>query len=146
MTRSRSPSAAKIRSNPDPPTAPQGSDWLSPDLDRGQPSILRIPCGDPLEEPPLLPIRGYCHSELMLPNNWTATTSRAIEAYRYHADREVLQIVYRDGRKAYDFPCDHSLYAGFLAAGSKGRYVQHTLRPHARRMGWTLTPYRLTQW
>lgn len=64
-------------------------------------------------------------------------SSRAVEAYRYLARDAVLQIVFRQGRQVYDYPCDRDMHAAFLAATSKGQFVSKTLKPHARRLGWS---------
>jgi hypothetical protein len=68
---------------------------------------------------------------------WTLCSSSAVEAYRYLAADGILQIVFRQGRRAYDYPCDSAMYAAFQAAGSKGRFVDRVLRPHAERLGWS---------
>jgi hypothetical protein len=68
---------------------------------------------------------------------WIACTSRAVEAYRYLAHESVLQIVFRQGRRAYDYPCDQTMFDAFLAASSKGRFVERVLKPHARQLGWS---------
>ncbi len=78
----------------------------------------------------------------MQATDWTLVSSRAIEAYRYLPADGVLQIVYRQGRMVYDFPCDQDLFQRFLAAPSLGRFVQNVLRPHARRLGWSRPAYR----
>ena len=77
-----------------------------------------------------------------LSSDWTAVRSRAVEAYRYLPDEGVLQVLYRQGRKVYDFPCDQGLFERFQAAPSAGRFVQYVLRPHARRLGWSRPAYR----
>jgi hypothetical protein len=56
-------------------------------------------------------------------------------------EEAVLQIAYVKGRHVYDFPCTEAMYRAFLAAPSKGRYVQYTLRPYARARGWSRAPY-----
>jgi len=81
-----------------------------------------------------------------LPNNWQPCASSAIEAFRYLPGEGVLQLVFRDGRMHYDYPCDDQLFARFRAAGSKGRFVNTVLKPHARRLGWSRQPYRWTGW
>jgi hypothetical protein len=78
----------------------------------------------------------------MLPSGWNLCPgSRAIEAYRYLPDQEILQIAYVSGRKVYDFPCPPGHYDAFLHAGSAGRYVQNVLRPYAAARGWSRQPY-----
>ena len=79
----------------------------------------------------------------MLPEGWTPTRSRAIEAYRYLPDQGVLQILYRTGRKVYDFPCDAAIYQAFVATSSKGRFVERVLKRHAQALGWSRKPYKL---
>ncbi len=63
--------------------------------------------------------------------------SSAVEAYRYLRGDAVLQIVFRQGRRVYDYPCDESLFSAFVSAPSKGRFVERVLKPHARRLGWS---------
>lgn len=78
----------------------------------------------------------------MLPSGWNLCPgSEAIEAYRYLAGEETLQIAYVSGRKVYDFPCPAFHFEGFLRAGSKGGYVQNVLRPYAHQRGWSRAPY-----
>jgi len=78
-----------------------------------------------------------------LPGDWQRSSSTAIEGYRHLPEAGVLQIVYRQGRQAYDFPCTRAMYEAFVAAGSKGRYVERVLRPYARARGWSRPPRRL---
>ena len=68
---------------------------------------------------------------------WTLCDSSAVEAYRYLPQDAVLQIVFRQGRHAYDYPCDPAMFAGFVNAASKGRFVDQVLKPHAERLGWS---------
>lgn len=68
---------------------------------------------------------------------WTRCTSTAVEAYRYRPDDSVLQIVFRQGRRAYDYPCDRDMYDSFTNASSKGRFVDQVLKPHAEQLGWS---------
>ena len=79
----------------------------------------------------------------MLPADWTSTRSTAIEAYRYRPGDQILQILYRRGRKVYDFPCDEQMYETFVATSSKGRFVERVLKRHARALGWSVRSYRL---
>lgn len=73
---------------------------------------------------------------------WQTTNSKAIRLYRFLPDEGVLEIVYRgtsrSSRIAYAFPCDEQLYQEFLSAWSKGRFVEKTLKPHAKRIGWSV--------
>lgn len=73
---------------------------------------------------------------------WTRCDSRAIEAYRYIAQDRVLQIVFRQGRRVYDYPCDQAMCAAFAAATSKGRFVERVLKPHAQALGWSRPSWR----
>jgi hypothetical protein len=68
---------------------------------------------------------------------WSTCTSRAVEAYRYLAQDGVLQIVFRQSRRVYDYPCDPAMHAAFERAASKGRFVDQVLKPHAQRLGWS---------
>jgi len=77
----------------------------------------------------------------VLPAGWQPCASRAIRAFQYIPEHEVLQIAYVKGRHVYDFPCPNEMYEAFLAASSKGRYVQRVLRPYARARGWSRSPY-----
>ena len=81
-----------------------------------------------------------------LPNGWQSCNSTAVEAFRFLPERSVLQVVFREGRTVYDYPCDSLLFARFEAAPSKGRFVNSTLGPHAKRMGWSVRSYRWTSW
>lgn len=56
-------------------------------------------------------------------------SSTAIEAYRYDPNQGVLQIVFVDGRHAYDYPCSSATFRRFVAASSKGRFVNGVLGP-----------------
>jgi hypothetical protein len=77
----------------------------------------------------------------VIPGDWQQCASEAIAAFRYIPEDQVLQIAYVQGRKVYDFPCQADLFEQFLAAHSKGRFVQHVLRPHARSLSWSRAPY-----
>jgi hypothetical protein len=68
---------------------------------------------------------------------WTTCSSRAVEAYRYLVRDAVLQIVFREGRHVYDYPCDRTIYGAFLEASSKGQFVSRVLKPHAQQLGWS---------
>jgi hypothetical protein len=61
--------------------------------------------------------------------------SEAVQAYRHLPAADVLQIVFRSSGNVYDYPCDPAMYDAFLAAPSKGRFVNSVLAPHARRLG-----------
>jgi hypothetical protein len=50
----------------------------------------------------------------MLPEGWQRSSSSAVEAFRYDADREILQLVFVDGDAVYD---------------------NEVLKPHAERLG-----------
>jgi hypothetical protein len=76
------------------------------------------------------------------PDGWQPCASTAVAAYRFLPDRGVLQLRFRDGRTAYDYPCDQRLFERFLAAGSKGRFVNDVLRPHADAAQNAKTPAR----
>jgi hypothetical protein len=67
----------------------------------------------------------------MPPGTWQRSDSSAVEAFRYDADRGLLQIVFVDGLEAYDYPCPPALYERFLQADSKGRFVNQVLKRHA---------------
>jgi hypothetical protein len=72
----------------------------------------------------------------VLPGGWQPCDSKAVEAFRFLPDRGVLQLVFVEGRMAYDYPCTSDLYERFLRAPSKGRFVNEVLRPYAQRRGW----------
>lgn len=78
----------------------------------------------------------------VLPPDWMTTRSTAIEAYRYRPADKILQILYRKGRKVYDFPCDEEMFKAFETTGSKGRFVERVLKRHARALGWSVRSYR----
>jgi hypothetical protein len=71
----------------------------------------------------------------VLPDGWQQSSSSAVEAFRYDADREILQLVFVDGDAVYDYPCDPHMYVEFLAAPSQGGFVNEVLKPHAERLG-----------
>lgn len=77
---------------------------------------------------------------------WRRVDSTAVEAYRYRPDQAVLQIVFVDGASAYDYPCSAALFADFLSAPSKGRFVNEVLKPHAEARGWTIASSAWTGW
>jgi hypothetical protein len=77
----------------------------------------------------------------MLPSDWQPCASDAIHAYRYLPADGVLQIAYVSGRQVYDFPCPPDLFSQFLAAASKGTFVQRVMRPYASQRGWARQPY-----
>jgi len=72
---------------------------------------------------------------------WHQLDSSAVARYR-HADG-VLELVFVDADMSYDYPCSDFLLAEFLAAPSKGRFVNGVLKPHAEALGWTPTPHEL---
>jgi hypothetical protein len=80
---------------------------------------------------------GFCATMFAMDAPWIESTSSAVATYRYLAQDEVLQIVFQQGRHAYDYPCDASMYDAFLSAESKGRFVERVLKPHAARLGTT---------
>jgi hypothetical protein len=82
----------------------------------------------------------------LLPNGWHPCDSTAVEAYRFLEDRGILQLVFVEGRLAYDYPCTPPLYENFLRAPSKGRFVNETLRPFAEFKGWSGRGRPLTRW
>lgn len=70
-------------------------------------------------------------------DGWQRCDSTAVEAFRFLPGRDVLQLVFVEGRMAYDYPCTGALYEQFLRAGSKGRFVNEVLGPYAQRQGST---------
>lgn len=69
---------------------------------------------------------------VVLPDDgWHPCDSTAVEAFRFLRDRGVLQLVFVEGRTAYDYPCTPELYERFLRAPSKGRFVNEVLKPLA---------------
>jgi hypothetical protein len=72
--------------------------------------------------------------------DWQPCASSAIEAYRYDESRELLELVFVEGRMVYDCPCSAMLFAEFLVAPSKGRFVNGVLKAHAESRGWTPRP------
>ena len=77
----------------------------------------------------------------MLPNGWQECASIAVEAFRFNADRDVLQVAFLDGGMAYDYPCTQLMYQQFERAPSKGQFVNEVLKPHAEEHGWSVQPY-----
>ena len=77
---------------------------------------------------------------VVLSNGWQTCRSTAIKGFRYLEDREVLQLLFVDGRLIYDYPCPRDLYGRFLAAPSKGRFHNEVLKPHAEAQGWSPRP------
>jgi hypothetical protein len=69
---------------------------------------------------------------------WVPCDSSAVTAYR-HRDG-VLALVFADADEFYEFPCSADLFAEFLVAPSKGRFVNGVLKPHAASRGWTPRP------
>jgi ubiquinone/menaquinone biosynthesis C-methylase UbiE len=63
----------------------------------------------------------------VLPEGWQACDSTAVEAYRWRDG--VLELRFVDGRHVYEYTCDEALLARFLAADSKGGFVNQVLRP-----------------
>jgi hypothetical protein len=82
----------------------------------------------------------------VLPNGWQRCSSTAVEAYRYVADRAVLQIVFVDGRQVYDYPCSGETYGRFIRASSKGRFVNEVLKPQVQASGVEVRSYDWTGW
>ncbi len=72
--------------------------------------------------------------------HWQRCDSSAVEAFRFDPEREILELLYTEGRMVYDYPCDAMLFEEFRLAPSKGRFVNGVLKPHAERRGWTPTP------
>ena len=70
--------------------------------------------------------------------DWQPCSSTAIRAYRHN--NGVLEIVYVEGELIYDYPCSELLFAEFLVAPSKGRFVNGVLKPHAEALGRSPTP------
>ncbi|HWK28903.1 MAG TPA: hypothetical protein VNS09_20245 [Solirubrobacter sp.] len=70
--------------------------------------------------------------------DWQPCDSSAVTAYR-HRDG-VLDLVFTDADTYYSYPCSDLLFEDFLAAPSKGRFVNGVLKPHAAELGWTPTP------
>jgi hypothetical protein len=75
----------------------------------------------------------------VLPNGRQAWESTAVEAFRWAGG--TLELLFVDGRQVYDYPCDAALYERFLAAPSKGRFVNEVLKPHADALGHRPVPY-----
>jgi hypothetical protein len=70
--------------------------------------------------------------------DWQVCSSAAIAKYR-HSDG-IVELVYVEGDMIYDYPCSEMLFAEFLVAPSKGRFVNRVLKPQAESSGWTPTP------
>jgi hypothetical protein len=62
---------------------------------------------------------------------WQAVSSRAIDAYRWNAG--VLELRFRATGRIYEYACDEALLARFLAADSKGAFVNQVLKPLDQR-------------
>lgn len=71
---------------------------------------------------------------------WQDCSSSAVRCFR-HGD-DVLEVVFAAGDAVYDFPCSDLLFAEFLVAPSKGRFVNGVLKPHAEALGRPPTPRR----
>ena len=78
---------------------------------------------------------------MTLPSGWQPCISEAIEAYCYLPDERVLKIAYIKSKQAYDFPCPPRLFEDFLAAPSKGQFVERVLKPAASALGWSRPKY-----
>lgn len=76
----------------------------------------------------------------MLSNDWQRCRSTAVKAFRYLEDQQVLQLLFVDGRRAYDYPCPPDIFERFLAAPSKGHFHNEVLKPHAEAQGWSPRP------
>ena len=76
----------------------------------------------------------------MLSSDWQTCRSSAVKAFRYLADREILQLLFVGRPVAYDYPCPPEMYERFLAAPSKGRFHYEVLQPHAEAQGWSPRP------
>ena len=67
--------------------------------------------------------------------------SSAVAAFRYRADRGVLDLVFVENEPVYyDYPCDELLFDEFLRVPSKGKFVNGVLKRHAESRGWTPRP------
>lgn len=82
----------------------------------------------------------------MLPNGWQACNSTAVEAFRFVAARDILQVVFVESRMMYDYPCTDLMYARFAGASSKGRFVNEVLKPYAELRGWSSHPRSWSSW
>jgi hypothetical protein len=100
----------------------------------------------PSAVPPGHPVRAVGDHLGVLPNGWQRCGSTAIEAFRFAPDRGVLQLLFREGRMVYDYPCSDSLYERFVRAPSKGRFVNEVLKPYAQHRGWSRPPARWSSW
>lgn len=80
----------------------------------------------------------------VLPSGWQPCDSTAVEAFRFLPEHHVLQLLFVEGRMAYDYPCTDELYKAFLRAPSKGRFVNEVLKPYADRQGGAGPPVRWT--
>jgi ubiquinone/menaquinone biosynthesis C-methylase UbiE len=76
----------------------------------------------------LVPVRNDVR---VLGDGWQAVESTAVEAYRWRDG--VLGLRFVDGRETYEYACDEALLARFLAAESKGRFVNQVLKPLEQR-------------
>src|SRR5690348_2726891 len=62
---------------------------------------------------------------------WQSVASTAIEAYRWQDG--VLELRFAENAQVYEYPCDDALLARFLAAESKGAFVNQVLKPLEQR-------------
>jgi SAM-dependent methyltransferase len=62
---------------------------------------------------------------------WQSVDSTAVEAYRWRDG--VLELRFVDNAQIYEYPCDEALLARFLAAESKGAFVNGVLKPLEQR-------------
>jgi ubiquinone/menaquinone biosynthesis C-methylase UbiE len=62
---------------------------------------------------------------------WQSVDSTAVEAYRWRDG--VLELRFVDNAQVYEYPCDEALLARFLAAESKGAFVNRVLKPLEQR-------------
>jgi SAM-dependent methyltransferase len=62
---------------------------------------------------------------------WQSVESTAVEAYRWQDG--VLELRFLDNSQVYEYACDEALLARFLAAESKGTFVNRVLKPLEQR-------------
>jgi SAM-dependent methyltransferase len=62
---------------------------------------------------------------------WQRVASTAVEAYRWQDG--LLELRFVDNPQIYEYPCDDALLARFLAAESKGTFVNRVLKPLEQR-------------